>query len=164
MEWVEFSPNEVAELDGDMYFLYCGEVAIPSTVDETRSNNEDFAMSVDTDDLSDKIFGEVQFAEALEASLRKDTTKTKSKAAKAKGPPAPAAAAPPAWFVAGPAGAAALRISGPRLLRRMQDDDELSRSVQRLVLRCLLGEKVRRTTTPREGGGGRRLSSRGCGR
>ena len=103
------------------------------TIDETRSNNEDFAMSVDTDGLSDKIFGEVQFTEALEASLVKRTTKTKSKAAKAAAANAPrelaAVAAPLMRFIAGPAGAVALRITRPRLLWRMQDDDELSRSV-----------------------------------
>jgi hypothetical protein len=41
LDWVEYAPNEVVELNGeDMYFLYSGEAAIPTTAGNNTGNNK----------------------------------------------------------------------------------------------------------------------------
>jgi len=179
LDWVEFTPNEVVELNGEnMYFLYSGEVAIPAaniagnnTGNNKNKSNADAAKSIGNSEdhaisdgkalhVSNMVFGDVQFAKTLEASLHKNTKK-KSKSTKKtntstvttkdsnNSPDVATSAHPTSSFIVGPSGAYMMRISTSELLRLMENDNELSSSVQRLVLQCMQ-EKLSRAL--REGG------------
>jgi len=132
LDWLEYAPNEVVELNGEnMFFLYSGE----DSVDAAKSiDNSDHTIS-DEEALhvSNMVFGDVQFAKTLETFLNKNIKK-KNKSSSVVG----------SSFIVGPNGASMMRISTSKLLRLMKNDDELSSSVQRLVLQCMQ-EKLCRT-------------------
>mmetsp|Transcript_19210 Transcript_19210/g.35904 ORF Transcript_19210/g.35904 Transcript_19210/m.35904 type:complete len:367 (-) Transcript_19210:2707-3807(-) len=151
LDWVEYAPNELVELNGeDMYFLYSGEAAIPAaTADGNNTGNNknkinvDAAKSIDNSDhtisdeealhVSNMVFGDVQFAKTLETFLNKNIKK-KNKSSSVVG----------SSFIVGPNGASMMRISTSKLLRLMKNDNELYSSVQRLVLQCMQ-DKLSRT-------------------
>ena len=132
LDWLEYAPNEVVELNGEnMYFLYSGE----DSVDAAKSiDNSDHTIS-DKEALhvSNMVFDDVQFAKTLKTFLNKNIKK-KNKSSSVVG----------SSFIVGPNGASMMRISTSKLLRLMKNDDELSSSVQRLVLQCMQ-EKLCRT-------------------
>jgi len=160
LDWVEYAPNELVELNGeDMYFLYSGEAATPAdnnagtnTVNNKNKSNVDASKSIDNSDhtisdgealcVSNMVFGVVQFAKTLETSLHKNTKK-KSKLAK-KTTCAHPTSSVGSSFIVGPNGSSMMRISTPKLLQFMKNDNKLSSSIQRLVLQCLQ-EKLSRT-------------------
>eukprot|EP00580_Thalassiosira_gravida_P005614 CAMPEP_0201655422 /NCGR_PEP_ID=MMETSP0493-20130528/46003_1 /ASSEMBLY_ACC=CAM_ASM_000838 /TAXON_ID=420259 /ORGANISM="Thalassiosira gravida, Strain GMp14c1" /LENGTH=371 /DNA_ID=CAMNT_0048132009 /DNA_START=651 /DNA_END=1766 /DNA_ORIENTATION=- len=160
LDWVEYAPNEVVELNGeDMYFLYSGEAAIPAaTADGNNTGNNknkinvDAAKSIDNSDhtisdgeplhVNNMVFGDVQFAKVLEMSLHKNTKK-KTKSTKNTTIAHPTHSAGSS-FIVGPNGASMMRISTSKLLRLMKNDNELYSSVQRLVLQCMQ-DKLSRT-------------------
>eukprot|EP00579_Thalassiosira_antarctica_P022101 CAMPEP_0201988938 /NCGR_PEP_ID=MMETSP0904-20121228/92586_1 /ASSEMBLY_ACC=CAM_ASM_000553 /TAXON_ID=420261 /ORGANISM="Thalassiosira antarctica, Strain CCMP982" /LENGTH=447 /DNA_ID=CAMNT_0048543137 /DNA_START=232 /DNA_END=1574 /DNA_ORIENTATION=- len=154
LDWIEYAPHEVVELDGEsMYFLYSGEAAIPATGNKT-GNSMGVVSSIDAGDfpdgealhVSNRILGDVQFAKTLEASLHK---KAKKKSKSTKSPTTQETtnsniAPKDSLFIVGSNGAAMLRISTSKLLQLMKNDNELSSSIQRLVLLCMQ-EKLSRT-------------------
>mmetsp|Transcript_18494 Transcript_18494/g.38691 ORF Transcript_18494/g.38691 Transcript_18494/m.38691 type:complete len:382 (+) Transcript_18494:158-1303(+) len=170
LDWVEYAPNEVVELNGeDMYFLYSGEAAIPTTAGNNTGNNKNngslnAAKSIVKSDhimsdgealhVSNMVFGDVQFARELEKFLNKNTKKkskstmkmitstasTKDDNNASHNPTCSVGSS----FIVCPNGASMMRISTSRLLRLMNNDNELSSSIQRLVLQCMQ-EKLSRT-------------------
>jgi len=160
LDWVEYAPNEVVESNGEsMYFLYSGEAAIPTatasrnnTGNNKNNNSVDAAKSIGNSDhiisdgeplyVSNMVFGDVQFAKMLETYLHKNTKK-KSKSTENTTSAHPTISAGSS-FIVGPNGASMMRISTSKLLRLMKNDNELSSSVQQLVLQCMQ-EKLSRT-------------------
>eukprot|EP00581_Thalassiosira_minuscula_P017832 CAMPEP_0183723372 /NCGR_PEP_ID=MMETSP0737-20130205/14956_1 /TAXON_ID=385413 /ORGANISM="Thalassiosira miniscula, Strain CCMP1093" /LENGTH=385 /DNA_ID=CAMNT_0025953633 /DNA_START=360 /DNA_END=1517 /DNA_ORIENTATION=- len=158
LDWVEYEENEMVELDGEfMYFLYSGEATIPASSNKTFNNpsvgssiNESGVIATEPLHVSNRIFGDVQFAKALEVSLHKKRAKKQSKSVKGSATQATNSAyASRGSFVVGPNGAAMLRISTSKLLQLMKNDNELSSSIQRLILLCMQ-EKLSRSL--QEGG------------
>lgn len=132
LEWVQLGPNEEMQLDGDfIYWLYSGETS--STRGDCNSTS---------DSISSRIFGEVQFARKLQEPLL-TASKKKSKVKKVE---STEVAPESRWrkIYVGRGGAVLLRISTNKLLDLMNDDAELSASVQRLVLLCMQ-EKLTRS-------------------
>ena len=102
--------------------------------------------------MSSRIIGEVQFAKALEGPVYKSASSWSgvmnsmrdkkfkqdevSHSTTTTNTVTPAAT-PMSRFVVGASGASILRISTQKLLRLMENDQELSMSIQRLVLVCL---------------------------
>ncbi|KAL9187753.1 hypothetical protein ACHAXT_006131 [Thalassiosira profunda] len=131
LEWVDYEAQDKIELDGAyMYFLYKGEAGSASVASNETSHGQG---------IIDRVFGDVQFAKALESSA-KTKTKSKSKSGKKE-----ATASSSAKTVAiGPSGASMLRMSTSKVLELMENDNELSSSVQRLVLLCMQ-ERLSRT-------------------
>eukprot|EP00585_Thalassiosira_rotula_P005270 CAMPEP_0196132538 /NCGR_PEP_ID=MMETSP0910-20130528/2117_1 /TAXON_ID=49265 /ORGANISM="Thalassiosira rotula, Strain GSO102" /LENGTH=421 /DNA_ID=CAMNT_0041392157 /DNA_START=509 /DNA_END=1774 /DNA_ORIENTATION=- len=167
LDWVEYAPNEVVELNGeDMYFLYSGEAAIPAAntagnnaINNKNKSNVDASKSIDNSDhtisdgealyVSNMVFGDVQFAKMLETSLHNSrSTKKKSKLAQ-KTTCAHPKSSVGSSFTVGPNGASMMRISTSKLLQLMKNDDELCSSIQRLILQCMQ-EKLSKTL--QEGG------------
>ena len=148
LDWVEYASNEVVESNGEsMYFLYSGEAAIPAataagnnTGNNNSKSNVDAAKNIDNSDhtisdgeplhvnVSNMVFGNVHFAKTLEMSLHKNT-KMESKSSENT--------TSAHSFIVGPNGASMMRISTSKLLRLMKNDNELSNSVQRLILQCM---------------------------
>ena len=154
LDWLEYAPGEIEDLNGEyMYFLYSG-AATTFTGNKISSNKDTFiSETVFSEEegmhLTNRIFGDVQFAKKLEASVRKKAKKQNSKSNKrSKNHSAEEASnsnvVPQRSFAVGSKGASMLRISTPKLLQLMKDDDELSSSIQRLVLLCMQ-EKLSRT-------------------
>ena len=143
LDWVDYSPDEVVELNGEhMYFLYSGE----ATSGKNKDTSADAVVLFDEEKvhISSRIFGDVHFAKVLDESLRKKA-KTTSKSDKSKTPDAGGSTlAARSSLVVGPNGASMLRISTSKLLQLMENDDELSTSIQRLVLLCMQ-EKLSRS-------------------
>jgi hypothetical protein len=94
--------------------------------------------------VSYRVFGDIEFAMAMEASVYAKNKKNskgllgqldlgflnrKDKSSSNE--------VPPSSCIVGSTGASALRIFTPKLLKLMENDDELSRSIQRLVLLCM---------------------------
>lgn len=136
--WIEYSPNEEIELDGEyLYFLYSGEAVTPSIGTKTGNSSAMEAPGFAEEGLhfSTRVFGDVQFAKALEASLYKKTQKkSKSKKSTTTQDTTDSTLAPRDHFVVGSKGASMFRVSTSKLLKLMDNDDELSRSIQRLIL------------------------------
>jgi hypothetical protein len=163
LDWVEYKPYTSIDLDGQyMYFVYSGKVTLPvSGSGEFKDYNSDDEGSSSVPERlgSSRIIGEVQFAKALEEPLYKsasswsgmmNSTRDKkfkqdevSHSATTTNIVTPAAASM-SRFVVGASGASILRISTHKLLRLMENDQELSTSIQRLVLSCMQ-EKLSRT-------------------
>mmetsp|Transcript_3504 Transcript_3504/g.5920 ORF Transcript_3504/g.5920 Transcript_3504/m.5920 type:complete len:358 (+) Transcript_3504:144-1217(+) len=132
LEWVQLGPNEEMELDGEfIYWLYSGE---------TSSSNGDCNST--SNSISSRIFGEVQFAKKLQEPLH-TAFKKKSKVKKVESTEVAPESKQRKIYV-GQDGAVLLRISTSKLLELMNDDDELTTSVQRLVLLCMQ-EKLTRS-------------------
>ena len=146
LDWVEYEPNETVEIGEYMYFLYSGEAgdkkeAITLNMGASSSSRLSIQMTEKSSDsstrISNRIFGDVQFAEALEAAASEKTKKTsKSKKGKAnmKQGTNSTSTSQARSFVVGSTGAVMLRISTSKLLKLMKDDNELTNSIQRLVL------------------------------
>jgi hypothetical protein len=135
LEWVQLGPNEEIQLNGEyMYWLYSGEMSssIPGDCNSTSNS------------ISNRIFGEVHFAWKLQEQLHTASKKKSKKKVE------PTEVAPEAFeskkrkIYAGRDGAVLLRISTPKLLELMNDDNELCVSVHRLVLLCMQ-EKLTRS-------------------
>ena len=156
-DWVEYEPNETVELDGEyMYFLYSGEAGkyknkdtITLNIGASSSSRLSIQMTEKSSESSiskreegsrigNRIFGDVQFAEALEAAAY-ERTKKKSKKGTAKMTQETnsTSTSQARSFVVGSTGASMLRISTSKLLKLMKDDNELTNSIQRLVLLCM---------------------------
>ena len=158
LDWVEYEPNETVELDGEyMYFLYSGEAgkckdkkeAITLNIGASSSSRLSIQMTEKSSESSiskreegsrigNRIFGDVQFAEALEAAAY-ERTKKKSKKGTAKMTQETnsTSTSQARSFVVGSTGASMLRISTSKLLKLMKEDNELTNSIQRLVLLCM---------------------------
>jgi hypothetical protein len=137
LEWVQLGSNEEIELNGEyIYWLYSGETSssIPGDCNSTSSS------------ISSRIFGEVHFAMKLQEPLH-TASKKKSKVKKVESREVPEAVdlkQRKLYAGRGGDGAVLLRISTSKLLELMNDDNELSMSVQRLVLLCMQ-EKLTRS-------------------
>ncbi|KAL7455328.1 hypothetical protein ACHAWC_006865 [Mediolabrus comicus] len=134
-EWVQLDSNEEIVMNGEyIYWLYSGETSSSIPTEDCRE-----CTSSKSSSLSSRIFGEVQFAIKLQESLSKKN-KEKSRVESTKMVPEGSTSS----LTAGDGGAVLLRISTSKLLELMSDDNELSLSVQRLVLLCMQ-EKLSRT-------------------
>lgn len=145
VDWVQYEPNESVELDGSyMFFLYSGE----ATTQITGMNEESIIInteSVSNDaelGVSNRIFGDIQFAKTLESSVYKTTTKSsksdKKSRSQAEVPPeGNSTTAAASSFVVGSKGASMLRISTVKIIKLMKNDNELTSSIQRLVSLCM---------------------------
>lgn len=158
LDWIELEPCASLDLDGDyMYFLYSGEatMSVPDGGACAVGGGGGGAEGASSDPeaperllASSRIIGDVQFAKALEASVYKTATAANGKSDK-KPDASSAATDPMSRFVVGQGGASVLRISTHKLLELMKNDNELSTSIQRLVLICM-HEKL--SSTLRGGG------------
>jgi hypothetical protein len=181
VDWVEYAPDESVELDGEyMYILYSGEAGTPvassARYSLARNSAGSFSITDSTDFsnngegeemlISNRIFGDVYFAKTLETSLYKKAKKSSTSKSdkKSKSPDMIQETADSSTtesspqqgrFVVGPNGAVMLRISTSKLLKLMEDDDELSNSIQRLIL-LSMQEKLSRS--PQEEGGPRKAN------
>lgn len=133
VEWIEYRPNEQVELTGDMYFLYAGEAG------HDNSSITDSTLASPEGPRTLRIFGDVQFAKTLESRFPKNSKSDKKKRSEDS-----AVVAPSSNLLVGPNGATMIRISTSKLLQLMDNDNELSSSIQRLVLLCMQ-EKLSRT-------------------
>lgn len=163
LDWVEYKPYTSIDLDGQyMYFVYSGKVTLPvSGSGEFKDYNSDDEGSSSLSErlASSRIIGEAQFAKALEEPLYKSASSWSGMMNSMRGKKfkqdevshsatttniVTPAAASMSRFVVGASGASILRISTHKLLRLMENDQELSTSIQRLVLSCMQ-EKLSRT-------------------
>jgi hypothetical protein len=143
LDWIELEPCASLDLDGDyMYFLYSGEatMSVPDGGACAVGGGGGGAEGASSDPeaperllASSRIIGDVQFAKALEATVYKTATAANGKSDKKPD----ASSAPMSRFVVGQGGASVLRISTHKLLELMKNDNELSTSIQRLVLICM---------------------------
>ena len=127
-----------------------------------NNSNVDAAKSIDNSDhiifdgealhVSNMVFGDVQFAKVLETFIY-ENAKKKSKSTKKKNASTATTkcsnnsdatniannptSSVGSSFIVGPNGASMMRISTSKLLRLMKNDNELSSSVQLLVLQCM---------------------------
>ena len=146
LDWIELEPCASLDLDGDyMYFLYSGgaTMSVPDGGACAVGGGGGGAEGASSDPeaperllASSRIIGDVQFAKALEASVYKTATAANGKSDK-KPDASSAATDPMSRFVVGQGGASVLRISTHKLLELMKNDNELSTSIQRLVLICM---------------------------
>lgn len=150
LDWIEYAPNESVELNGEyMHFLYSGDAAITVPSDKT-CNNQGTSSVAESIQISSRIFGDVQFAKALEASSREKSKTKKSSKSKEKRmssmsqDTASSTVAPQDSFIVGSNGASMMSISTTRLMQLMENDDELVSSIQRLVRHCMQ-EKLSRS-------------------
>ncbi len=153
LDWIDYQPNESVELTGEyVYFLYSGDVTIPVTSNKT-SNSYDViggsGITYNSEDIepcvSDIIFGDIQFAKVLEASMCNKARKNiKSGRNSRNQENSSSKMTPPSSCIVGSNGASAIRIFTPKLLKLMENDEELSISIQRLVLLCMQ-KKLSRT-------------------
>ena len=127
LEWIEVSPKEKVELNGEyVYWLYSGEAC-----GNKNHIDEDPGDSSKRDCRFSRIYGEVHFAKALEASMYGNKNKDINKKTTT------AASSGHGTVVAGSDGAIFLRISTSKLLDLMKNDDQLAGSIHRLVLLCM---------------------------
>jgi len=154
LDWIECQPSESVLLNGEyMFFLYSGEVTIP--VASNKIGDDEYVIGSRTDIIapnisytgdetvdpcvSYRVFGDIEFAMAMEASIY-DKTKTNSKSLLGflnRQIKSSSSKVPPSSCIVGSNGASALRICTSKLLKLMENDDELSLSIQRLVLLCM---------------------------
>jgi hypothetical protein len=144
LDWIEYQPNESVELTGEyIYFLYSGDIPLRVIGSKTGNSNHVVGgtdiITNSSEDIepcvSDRIFGDIQFAKVLETSVynraRKNTqSDRKSRNQENSSSHMP----PPSSCIVGSNGASVLRIVTPKLLKLMENDDELSITIQRLVL------------------------------
>jgi hypothetical protein len=150
-EWVQLDPNEEIVMNGEyIYWLYSGETSSSIPTEDCR----ECTSSSKSSSLSSRIFGEVQFAIKLQESLSKKNKEKSRVESTTKMVPEGSTSS----LTAGDGGAVLLRISTSKLLELMDDDNELSSSVQRLVLLCMQ-EKLSRTFCGEEGGMTKKNSS-----
>jgi len=139
-EWVQLDSNEEIVMNGEyIYWLYSGETSSSIPTEDCRE-----CTSSKSSSLSSRIFGEVHFAIKLQESLSKKNKEKKVESTKMVPEGSTSS------LTAGEGGAVLLRISTSKLLELMSDDNELSLSVQRLVLLCMQ-EKLSRTFCGEEG-------------
>lgn len=143
LEWVDLEHNQSVSINGDcMYWLHSGDIS--SNLHEQSTSTKYFS----TPQLCDRLFGEVLLAKTLEESKLKDTPcKKKTRFHKIK--PKDSSISMHDTLIAGPNGATLLRVSTTKLLKAMNHDEQLSDSINRLILLCMQ-EKLSRTFT--EGG------------
>jgi hypothetical protein len=134
LAWVELKHKERVDLNDDcIYWLHSGDITITQSLDYTVTSRGK---------LSDRLFGELFLAKALEESMLKESPcKKKPKSNKTK---SSSSSATVETLVAGPNGSTLLRISTPKLLQAMNHDDQLSDSINRLILLCMQ-EKLSQT-------------------
>jgi hypothetical protein len=132
LEWVELEPNQKVSLESCMYWLHSGDIS--SSLRQQSTSTKLFGSLR----LSDRLFGDVLLAKALEESMLKK--RTKSHRTKPDDP----SSALKETLIAGPNGATLLRLSTPKLLKAMNHDDQLSDSINRLILLCMQ-EKLTQT-------------------
>lgn len=139
LEWVELKHNQDVSLNGDcMYWLHSGDIS--STLHEQSTSTKYFG----TLKISDRLFGDVLLAKVLEQSMFKDSPcKKRAKSYKTKPVDEPSTEFQET-LVAGPNGATLLRIYTPKLLKAMDHDNQLSDSINRLILLCMQ-EKLTQT-------------------
>jgi hypothetical protein len=141
LDWIEYLPNESVELTGEyIYFLYSGDVTTPVTSNKTGTSNDVVggADITHTSCVSDRIFGDIQFAKVLETSVyNRARMNIKSDRKSRNQENSSSQEASPSSCVVGSNGASVLRIFTPKLLKLMENDDELSITIQRLVLLCM---------------------------
>jgi hypothetical protein len=141
LDWIEYLPNESVELTGEyIYFLYSGDVTTPVTSNKTGTSNDVVggADITHTSCVSDRIFGDIQFAKVLETSVYNRARKNIKSDRKSRNQEnSSSREASPSSCVVGSNGASVLRIFTPKLLKLMENDDELSITIQRLVLLCM---------------------------
>jgi hypothetical protein len=141
LDWIEYLPNESVELTGEyIYFLYSGDVTTPVTSNKTGTSNDVVggADITHTSCVSDRIFGDIQFAKVLETSVYNRARKNIKSDRKSRNQEnSSSQEASPSNCVVGSNGASVLRIFTPKLLKLMENDDELSITIQRLVLLCM---------------------------
>lgn len=141
LDWIEYLPNESVELTGEyIYFLYSGDVTTPVTSNKTGTSNDVVggADITHTSCVSDRIFGDIQFAKVLETSVYNRARKNIKSDRKSRNQEnSSSQEASPSSCVVGSNGASVLRIFTPKLLKLMENDDELSITIQRLVLLCM---------------------------
>ena len=166
LDWIEYQPSESVILNGEyMYFLYSGEVTIP--VSSNKIGDDEYVIGTSTDiiapnisytgdDIVDpcvsyRVFGDIEFAMAMEESVyAKNKKNNKGLLGQLdlgflnRQDKSSSNEVPPSSCIVGSNGASALRIFTPKLLKLMENDDELSRSIQRLVLLCM-HKKLSRT-------------------
>lgn len=131
LDWVDYDPNEVVELNGEyMHYLHTGHA--------TCYSKHSLSIAERTQ-VSDRIFGDVQFAKALESRENKSNKKPCAMTKRAS-----SMIAPRDSFLVDSNGASMLKISTTKLLQLMEHDDELFCSIQRLVLLCMQ-EKLSRS-------------------
>lgn len=143
LDWIQYEPHATVDLDGEyMYFLYSGEATIQlsgKNVNSISNTESNYNFSNAELGVSNRIFGDVQFAKALESSVYKKTTKSsksdkKSKSHVTEGNSTSSTASS---FIVGPKGASMLRISTDKMIKLMKNDLELTSSIQRLVSLCM---------------------------
>ena len=141
LDWIEYLPNESVELTGEyIYFLYSGDVTTPVTSNKTGTSNDVVggADITHTSCVSDRIFGDIQFAKVLETSVYNRARKNIKSDRKSRNQEnSSSQEASPSSCVVRSNGASVLRIFTPKLLKLMENDDELSITIQRLVLLCM---------------------------
>lgn len=139
-EWVQLDSNEEIVMNGEyIYWLYSGETSSLIPTEDCRE-----CTASKNSSLSSRIFGEVHFAVMLQESLSKKNKEKRVESTKKM------VSEGSSSLTAGEGGAVLLRISTSKLLELMSDDNELSLSVQRLVLLCMQ-EKLSRTYCGEEG-------------
>ena len=140
LEWIELEHNQSVSINGDcMYWLHSGDIS--STLHDQSTSTKYFG----TLQLCDRLFGDVLLAKTLEETMFKDTPckkKTKSRRTKSNDN----TTSMHETLVAGPNGATLLRMSTSKLLKAMNHDDQLSDSINRLILFCMQ-EKLSQTFT-----------------
>eukprot|EP00804_Cyclotella_cryptica_P016029 CCRYP_004172-RB/>CCRYP_004172-RB protein AED:0.00 eAED:0.00 QI:278/-1/1/1/-1/1/1/130/341 len=131
LEWVELDHHDEVHLNGDhMYWLHSGDIS--SSLHERDANTRDKT----TLQVSNRMFGVVYFAKALEESMKKDSKK-RTKSEKVKVADDSSELGNYETLVAGPNGAILLRMSTAKLLKAMDHDQQLSDSINRLILLCM---------------------------
>jgi hypothetical protein len=142
LDWIEFQPNESMELTGQcMYFLYSGDINTYDADSKTRINKDVIGGIEITSTgkeieqcVGHRIFGDVQFAKVLESSVYVKAAKNIKGDKRPRNRENETNLSSPSSSIVSLNGASVLRISTPRLLKLMENDDELSCSIQRFVL------------------------------
>ena len=82
LDWIEYQPNESVEVTGEyIYFLYSGDVTICDTGNKSGNSNHAIGGTDITyiePCVSDRIFGDIQFAKVLETSVYRARKNTQS--------------------------------------------------------------------------------------
>jgi hypothetical protein len=143
LDWIQYEADTSVELDGSfMYFLYSGEATTQLAVTSNKEDTFDTSVESIRSDAkllgaSNRIFGDVQFAAALESLVYKKTTKSCKSDKKAQSqvvvPDGNSTAVAESRIVVGSQGASMLRISTDKIIKLMKNDNELTSSIQRLV-------------------------------
>lgn len=141
LDWIEYQPNQSVEITGDcVYFLYSGDINIFGAGGK-RSNKDvigDTEITRTTgEEIGDGIFGDVQFAAVLESSVYLKAAKNIKRDKRPGNRETETNSTSPMSSIISLNGASVLRVSTTRLLKLMENDDELSCSIQRFVFLCM---------------------------